>query len=293
MISVGVPTYNEEKVIGNCISSILKQISKKDEVIVVASGCTDRTAEFVKNISKKDKRVKLLVEKERKGKASALNLILKKAKGEIIVQTDGDVTLEDGAVKNLIKHFSDRKIGAVSGNPVPIIPKNNLFYEWTIMSYKKASSLRIKETREGDFWHLSGYLCAFRKKSLDEVPFAKGAVDAWMGKLILEKGYKLIYEPDAKVFVKTPTTIRDFVNQKARVRAGYFFLARGKGKSPRKMKSEFSYFFPELSKIPLKRWPAFFISAFIYTYSWLRGWYLYKSNKSLNQIWKHIETTKK
>mgnify|MGYP001590781332 FL=1 len=80
MITVGIPTYNEENSIAKCINSILPQIKKDDEVIVVASGCTDNTVLEIKKIMEKDKRVKLIIETERKGKSSALNEIIKNAK---------------------------------------------------------------------------------------------------------------------------------------------------------------------------------------------------------------------
>ena len=288
-VSVGIPTYNEEKTIARCINSVLRQIGSEDEIIVVASGCTDNTVTEVKKVQKKDKRVKLIIEKERRGKASALNLIIKKAKFDIIVQTDGDVIIGRGAISQLVKHFKDEKIGGVSGHPVPIIPEDNLFYDWTIMSYRKIHELRKKESEKGTFWHMSGYLLAFRKKALLEVPFAKGAVDAWMGKIIKENGYKIVYEPEAKVLVKAPLTIKDFIRQKARVRAGYYLLPKG----PRSVKREVFYFPKELLKIPIWRWHKFFIAGIIYFYSWLKGWYMAKTNKSLKEIWKVPESTKR
>lgn len=291
-ISVGIPTFNEEKVISNCIHSVLKQISKNDEIIVVASGCTDKTSEIVLEITKKDKRVKLIIEKERKGKTSALNLIKQNARNEIIVQTDGDVILEKKAVIELIKHFKDKKVGAVSGQPVPVLPKTNVFHEWTLMSYRKAHELRLMQNKEGTFWHLSGYLCAYRKNLMPELPQVKGAVDAWMGKLIQEKGCKLVYEPKAKVLVKAPLNARDFVKQKARVRAGFYFLSKNLKKQPRKIKSEIFYFPKELLSIKITRWPAFIFSAFVYLYAWFKGWYFYKTNASLSQIWKHVTSSK-
>lgn len=288
MITVGIPTYNEEKVIEKTIFSVLNQISRDDEVIVVASGCTDKTVPLVQNIAEKDKRVRLITEEERKGKASALNLIIQNAGSDIVVQTDGDVLLERDAISQLVKHFEDPKIGGVSGRPVPVIPKDNLFYEWTIMSYRKIGELRENTTKNGTFWHLSGYLLAFRKAALPSVPFAKGAVDAWMGRIIQQNGYKMVYEPNAKVFVKAPLTIGDFIAQKARVRAGYYLIPKG----PRTVKGEVLWLPKELFRIPLGSWHRFLAAGAVYLYSWFKGWYLAKTNKSLNQIWKVPQSTK-
>ncbi len=289
MITVGIPTYNEEKTIGKCVLSALNQLDKNDEIIVVASGCTDNTIPEIKKIQKKDKRIKLIIEKERKGKSSALNLIIKNSKSDIIVQTDGDVIIGENSIEKIVKHFSNPGIGGVSGNPIPIIPKNNIFYYWIKMSYRKIGELRKKQNKKENFVHLSGYLLAFRKKALPKVPFAKGAVDAWMSKIIKERGFKMKYEEKAKVFVKAPLTIRDFVNQKARVRAGYYLLPE----VPKPRIEREIFFFPkEMFKIPVLKWPLFFLSGIIYAYAWLKGWYMAKTNKSLKKIWKVPESTK-
>jgi poly-beta-1,6-N-acetyl-D-glucosamine synthase len=288
MITIGIPTYNEENVIEKTLFSVLTQISPDDEVIVVASGCTDNTVPLIQNIAKGDQRIRLITEDERNGKASALNLIIQHASFDIIVQTDGDVVVDQNAIARLIKHFENPGVGGVSGNPIAVIPKDNLFYDWTMMSYRKIGEVRQAQTETGTFWHLSGYLLGFRKKALPSVPFAKGAVDAWMGKIIQENGYTMVYEPNAKVFVKTPLTAKDFVAQKARVRAGYYLLPKG----PRTVKSEALWLPKELLKIPLWNWPKFIVSGTIYLYSWIKGWYLAKSNKSLKEIWKVPESTK-
>jgi len=287
MITIGIPTYNEESCIANSINSVLPQLSEEDEVIIVASGCTDSTVAEINKIN--DKRINLIIQKEREGKASALNLIIKNAKGEIIVQTDGDVELDKDAIQNLIAPFeSNNKIGGVSGCPIPIIDEDNLFYNWTIMSYNKMHDIRVKESEAGTFWHLSGYLLAFRKEALKEVPFAKGAIDAWMGKIIKDNGWKLFYVPDAKVFVKTPLTIHDFIAQKARVRAGYAALPE----MPRSVQGEIWSFPGELARINVGGWHKFFLCAIIYAWTWVKGFYMQRTNKSLKEIWKIPKSTK-
>ena len=287
MITVGIPTYNEENSIARAINSVLFQISLEDEVIVIASGCVDNTVDEINKVMERDKRVRLVIQRARKGKASALNLMIKKAHGDIIVQTDGDVEVDRAAIDNLLKPFKNPKVGAVSGNPIPIISKSNLFYDWTQMSYRKIGEIREKESKEG-FCHLSGYLLAFRKEALKEIPFAKGAIDAVMGNEVRKAGWRIDYAPDALVYVKTPLTIRDFIAQKARVRAGYAALKD----KPRTAGSEMLYFPKELLKIPVGRWPKFIICAFVYAYCWAKGWYMTKTNKTLQQIWKVPESTK-
>jgi len=291
-VTVGIPAYNEGKSIGLTLGSILYQITEFDEVIVVSSGSTDNTEEEVMSFIKANPEldIKLIVEKKTNGKASAINIINEMAKGDIIVQTDADCVVCTDAIENLAKHFDNAKVGAVSGYPLPVIGKENVFYDWTKMSYRKMHEIRLKENEAGTFWHLSGYLLAWRKGALPELPFIKGAVDAWMGKLIIENNYSIEYEPDANVMVTAPKNIKDFITQKARVRAGYYLLP--KDGMPRTVKRELLFLPKEFMCTPFWRWHKFIISGLVYGYTWYKGKKMAQQNKSLEEIWKVPMSTK-
>ena len=79
VISVVIPTYNEEKDIGLCLSSLKEQSYKNLEVIVVDDGSTDKTREIVK----KFKKIKL-IEGEHKGPGFSRNIGARHAKGDIL-----------------------------------------------------------------------------------------------------------------------------------------------------------------------------------------------------------------
>jgi glycosyltransferase involved in cell wall biosynthesis len=70
-VSVGICAYNEEENIGALLENLLTQQSlpHNSEIIVVCSGCTDETPSIVEKFARKDKRVKLILEEERRGKA--------------------------------------------------------------------------------------------------------------------------------------------------------------------------------------------------------------------------------
>ena len=88
LVSVVVDTYNHEAFIGEAIESVLQQEYQlgADEVLVVDDGSRDGTA---KQLSAFTDRVRI-VRKENGGQASALNLGITLAKGDIIAFLDGD-----------------------------------------------------------------------------------------------------------------------------------------------------------------------------------------------------------
>src|SRR5437868_12078180 len=121
--SVGVMAYNEEANIAHALDSILRQeMAGKQirEVIVVASGCQDRTADIVADIASREPRVRLIEQERREGKASAINLFIGEAKCPVLVMVGADLMVEDGAFDFLLRHFEDPAVGMVGGHPIPV-----------------------------------------------------------------------------------------------------------------------------------------------------------------------------
>jgi glycosyltransferase involved in cell wall biosynthesis len=94
LVSVIIPTYNEENVIGDCIKSLQRQTYAPIEIIVVDDGSTDQTVNIVNKLDLK------LIQQKHEGPGPARNLGVKHAKGKIIAFLDSDMTFE--------KDFLDR-----------------------------------------------------------------------------------------------------------------------------------------------------------------------------------------
>ena len=107
-LSIGIPAHNEEANIGRLLENLLNQPLEDsvqlEEIIAVTSGCTDRTEEIADEFAKKDESVKHITEEERRGKSSAVNLILKNAQDkDILVMLSADNLPEKGSLSNITK----------------------------------------------------------------------------------------------------------------------------------------------------------------------------------------------
>src|SRR4030042_3558803 len=96
-ISICITVFNEEKSISKLIESLLNQDKIPDEIVIVDGGSSDKTVELIKHYQKKDKRIKLVVQKC--NCAEGRNISVDLARGDIIVPPDADSLAEKYWVK--------------------------------------------------------------------------------------------------------------------------------------------------------------------------------------------------
>lgn len=102
--SIIVPVFNSEKTIVKCLESLKKQTLKSFEVLVIDDGSVDKSGEFCDQIAKKDKRFKVIHQKNL-GVSYARNVGLAMARGDYIAFVDSDDTVELNYLEYLKKEF--------------------------------------------------------------------------------------------------------------------------------------------------------------------------------------------
>src|SRR5712692_7850940 len=214
--SIGIMAHNEEANIGRTIRAVLKQqgpSTRIEEIIVVASGCTDHTVPIVAEIALEEPRVRLCIQEKREGKASAINLFLKQASSSIVVLIGADIIPEDSALEYLCAPFKDPNVGMVGGRPIPVNDPS------TFMGYAVHLLWRLHD-------HLArvqpklGEVIAFRNV-ISGIPTTSAVDELSIQALISQLGHQLIYEPTCVVYNKGPLTVRDFLKQRRRIYAGH------------------------------------------------------------------------
>ena len=88
-ISAIIPVYNAEKYLEQCIESILTQSLKEFELICVNDGSSDGSLEILNNYAKKDRRVKVINQKNQ-GAAVARNIGIENSRGKYLSILDAD-----------------------------------------------------------------------------------------------------------------------------------------------------------------------------------------------------------
>ncbi len=220
-ISIGIMVYNEERNIGSLLQSVLNQefnYGQLEEVFVVASGCTDNTEDIVRNFMKKDRRIKLLLQPRREGKASAINLFLSNAHGDILILESGDTIPEKGALDKLVAPFEDQNIGMTGAHPIPVNSKNNFIGFTVHLMWAMHHKIALVTPKLGE-------LVAFRN-FVKEISSETAVDEASIEAIARKAGYELCYVSDAVVWNKGPENIKDFIKQRRRIAVGHKYLLR-------------------------------------------------------------------
>jgi len=213
MISIIITSFKEPN-IDNAVKAVVEQeIPEEYELIVAAPD--SGTKEIVEKFADKYPQIKYFKDPG-KGKSFALNMLFKKAKGRILIFTDGDVLLDENAVAEIIKPFANPLTGVVAGRVVSANSKEDMLGYWShLLCDAGAHSIRQELYKNEQFVECSAYLMAIRAGVITEIP-VDVAEDAIMPYYFWKAGFKIAYAQDAKVFVKWPTNWKDWIKQKVR-----------------------------------------------------------------------------
>jgi glycosyltransferase involved in cell wall biosynthesis len=107
-----VIAYNEEANISSCIESIIAQdnLGNSYEILVIDDGSTDSTSEVIKNLQRRNKKIKLVTDGRNHGRGYSRYVGVNKSKGLSVAMVDGDVTLPDEWLNTCNKYLKEYSV---------------------------------------------------------------------------------------------------------------------------------------------------------------------------------------
>lgn len=190
-ISIIIPTYNEELLIGKKLDNIFKMDYPPELIeIVLIDSSTDRTPEIIKEYQIRYDRIHLIQEK-RQGLSIALNTAYAAAVNEIVIKTDCDSMLEKNVLKKVAEDFADSTIGGVTGKQVVI---NESKVE---VGYRSLQSrVQIAESWIDSTIIFHGPFSAYRNKLIKPIDPDSLADDSELAVKTRKQGYRTIIDPE-------------------------------------------------------------------------------------------------
>ena len=171
-ISIVIPAHNEEKYIGNCLESVLKEIEHfrntelarrtnfDSEIIVVNNASTDKTKEVAKSYPSA-----IVIDEPEKGLTKARQAGLEHATGDLVANIDADTMLPSGWLEKVFTEFS------LNPNTVSL---SGPFHYYDIDGFNKFIAEGLWKVSVPPAYFFAGYMIlganfAARKKALLQI----------------------------------------------------------------------------------------------------------------------------
>jgi len=220
-ITLVVPCYNEADYIEDKILNSLQLAYPKDklQLIFISDGSNDDTYERVKKYPE----ILALHEPARNGKAAAMNRAMQYVKAPFVVFCDANTDLNPEAIRELVKHYADPGVGAVTGEKRIITKdKENASGAGEGIYWKYESFLKQLDS---DFYTIvgaAGELMSYRTELFKPLPKDTLLDDLMQSMLIATEGYRVIYEKNAYAAETASANVGEELKRKVRIAAGAF-----------------------------------------------------------------------
>jgi cellulose synthase/poly-beta-1,6-N-acetylglucosamine synthase-like glycosyltransferase len=220
-VTLVIPAYNEAKIIRQKLDNSLAIDAPCDrlEILVASDGSDDETNEIARDYENQG--VKLAASPTRCGKISALNRAIPEASDDIVVLCDANVMFDPDAIRRLARHFTDLKVGAVTGD-VRIQSEDAPFGESEGLYYKYERAIQRWESAIGSIVGVDGGMYAIRKELFRPLPADTILDDFVISMNIARAGYRVIYDPTAVATENATLDVRQEFRRKVRIVAGGF-----------------------------------------------------------------------
>jgi biofilm PGA synthesis N-glycosyltransferase PgaC len=222
-VSILVPAHNESRNIRTLLASLLAQetkLARVIEIIVIASGCTDDTADLARQVARGRPGVHVVVQERRAGKVAAINeyLRVRDKRAEVIVVSSADLSVHPDCVEKLVEKLAaEPQVGMVGARPIPDNDDATTVGRMVQMLWELHHRVALDAPKVGE-------LIAFRADLVDRVSELSIVDEASVEDIVRSKGYELAYVPEAIVTNHGPERLDEYFEQRRRIARGHYWL---------------------------------------------------------------------
>lgn len=218
-VTLLVAAYNEQDVIEAKLDNCLALDYPRDrlEIVVVADGSTDRTPELAARYRAHGVRVEY--RPERRGKIHALNRVMPLVEGDIVVSSDANSMLNPESLRKLVRHFADPQVACVAGEK-RIMRRHGDVSAGEGLYWRYESYLKRCDSDLSSVMGAAGELIALRRSCYEPVEEDTIIEDFVVSMRLVDRGLRVIYEPDAYSMEEASPSITEEFKRKTRIVAG-------------------------------------------------------------------------
>jgi poly-beta-1,6-N-acetyl-D-glucosamine synthase len=220
-VTLLIAAYNEADFIKQKIQNTLSldYPAGKLAIFFVTDGSCDGTPDIIKRYPA----ITVLHEPQRKGKIHAINRVMKLVTTPIVVFCDANTLLNPEAIRKIVRHYDDPKVGGVAGEKrIYKKEEDNASGAGEGFYWKYESFLKRKDSEVYSVVGAAGELFSIRTELFDAPDENMIIEDFYLSLSITAKGYRFKYEPDAYATETASVSVKEEWKRKVRICAGGF-----------------------------------------------------------------------
>ena len=185
-----------------------------------------------RDLALRDPRVVVLLEEKREGKVSALNKIIRRASGDILVLACADIRIARNAIPRLVKDLTNHPEWGAVDSIVELVNGSKLLMDRVSNLVWETNNATLDELDHQDrLGQITGNLVAVRRELVEKLPDVIND-DAYLAFRVLEQGFQVKRAYGAQIWIGGPRTPADYLFQRSRVLQGHLELIQRFGKMP-------------------------------------------------------------
>ncbi|HEY3285451.1 MAG TPA: glycosyltransferase family 2 protein [Armatimonadota bacterium] len=218
-VAMVVAAFNEARILPRKLANTwsIDYPADRFQLFVGSDGSPDASAEVLNACE--DPRLRAFCFAERRGKISVLNDLMAQVDADIVVMSDANTMFEPRSVRRLVAHFADPKVGCVSGE---LLLEQDGGVSGEGLYWRYEGFLKRQESRLGFLIGCNGGIFALRRGLYEPLPASTIVEDFVLSMRVLERGYQVKLEPEARATEPPCPTARAEMTRKVRIGAGNF-----------------------------------------------------------------------
>ena len=214
-VTLVISAFNEESVIGEKLENSLTLDYPADrlEIMVISDASEDATDDVV--ASYQDRGVVLCRQQPRRGKSAGLTQFVPEARGEIVVFSDANSLYEPDAIRKLVRHFADPRVGFVVGHQ-RYFDEDSAACQSESLYWRYETWLKIQESRISSPVCGDGAIFAIRAELFE--PLRDDDInDTLIPLRIVARGYRGVFDEEAVCYERTAEDFHGEFRRRARI----------------------------------------------------------------------------
>jgi cellulose synthase/poly-beta-1,6-N-acetylglucosamine synthase-like glycosyltransferase len=224
-IEILFAAYNEESVIEEKIRSSLSPSIRAENLSlrIGTDNCSDQTDSIIRSLQKEYPNLRHKVFTQRTGKSGIINHLVEESDADYLILTDANIIFNEQTIEQLIGPLLSKDVGIVGGNIIYQTFEDKGISKQENIYLQLENRIKLAESQLfGATMGVEGGCYAIKRNLFPQIPPLFFMEDFYVSLYLIEKGYKVLFNPDAQCFEDISVNPDEEFKRKVRISIGNF-----------------------------------------------------------------------